>query len=49
MDERGSIPGRGKEGIFFSSPLRPDLLWPHPAAFSMDTGGSFPSGKATVE
>jgi hypothetical protein len=31
--------------IFFS-PLRPDWLWGPPSFLSMDTGGSFPGGKA---
>jgi hypothetical protein len=39
MDDRGSIPGRGKS--FFSSPQRPDLLWAYPASYSMGTGGCF--------
>jgi hypothetical protein len=30
----------------FSSPQRPDRLWGIPNVLSMDTGGSFPGGKA---
>jgi hypothetical protein len=31
----------------FSSPHRPDRFWAHPSFYPMDTGGSFPEGKAT--
>jgi len=27
LDDRGSIPGSGNDGIFFSSPPRPDRLF----------------------
>jgi len=27
LDDRGSVPDRGNDRIFFSSPPRPDWLW----------------------
>jgi hypothetical protein len=42
LDDRGSIPGRGR-GIFFS-PLHPDRLWGPPSLLSNGYRGSFPRG-----
>jgi hypothetical protein len=45
LDDRGSIPDRGRE--FFFWPLRPDRLWGPPSLLSngyWGTGGSFPGG-----
>jgi hypothetical protein len=44
LDGQGSIAGRGDK--FFSSPQRPDRLWAQPPSYTMDTGSSFPGGKA---
>jgi len=34
LDDWGSVPGRGKDGFFLSSPPHPDRLWPtQPLAF----------------
>jgi hypothetical protein len=44
LDDRGSIPGRGKG--FFLQPVCPDRLGAHPASSTMGTGGPFPGGKA---
>jgi hypothetical protein len=34
LDERGSVPTTGSDGIFFSSPPRPDRLWVPPNLLS---------------
>jgi hypothetical protein len=39
--DRGSIPGRGNDGIFFSSPLRPNRLWGPPSFLSNGYQGLF--------
>jgi hypothetical protein len=44
LDDRGSIPGRGKG--FFLSPLCPDRLWGPPNLLYNGYRGSFPRGKA---
>jgi hypothetical protein len=44
LEDRGSIPGRGKR--FFSTAKRPDPLWGHSASSPMGTGNRFPGGKA---
>jgi hypothetical protein len=46
LDDWGSIPGRGRERMFFSSPPRPDWLWVPPNFLSNGFRGSFPRGKA---
>jgi hypothetical protein len=45
LDDRGSIPGSGNDGIFFSSPPRPDRLFSQPASYPMGTASSFSGEK----
>jgi hypothetical protein len=45
MEDRGSIPGRGR-GFFSSSPSVQTGFGAHPASCPMGTGGPFPGGKA---
>jgi len=44
MDDRGSIAGSGGEGIFFSSPRRPDRLWATHSFVFNGYRGFFPGG-----
>jgi hypothetical protein len=46
LDDRGSVPGRDNDDIFFSSPQRPDQLWRTPSLISNGYRGSFPGNKA---
>jgi hypothetical protein len=44
MDDRGSIAVRGSDGIFFSSPPRPDRFWGPPSLLSSGYLGAFTAG-----
>jgi hypothetical protein len=46
LDDRGSIPGRGKG--FFLYPLCPDGLWGPPSLLYNGYRGSFPGGKSAA-
>jgi hypothetical protein len=48
LDDRGSIPDRGR-GFFFLAPASRPALGAHPASYPMGTGGFFPGGKARPE
>jgi hypothetical protein len=45
LNHRGSVPGRDSDGIFFSSPQRPDRLWGHPVSYPMGSGAFSPGVK----
>jgi len=42
LDDRGSIPGRVIDGIFFPSPPRPDRMWGLLSPLSNRHRGHFP-------
>jgi hypothetical protein len=44
LDNRGSIPGRGKDGIYLSSPPHPDRLWGTLSFLSNGYRGILPPG-----
>jgi hypothetical protein len=44
LEDRGSIPGRGNNGIFSLRHLVQTGSGTHPPYYSMGTGGSFPPG-----
>jgi hypothetical protein len=44
MDNRGSIPGKGNDEIFFSSPPRPERLWGSRSLLSNGYQRLFPWG-----